>query len=65
MRGSQFYASEGERKEKGISLFEAFLAKKGVIRHVLCRLNHPQTRGMGSWKGSTASMSRRGICSVL
>jgi hypothetical protein len=26
----QFYASEGERKEKGISLFEAFLAKKGV-----------------------------------
>jgi putative transposase len=43
-RGSQFYASEGERKEKGISLFEAFLAKKG-IRHVLCRLNHPQTNG--------------------
>jgi hypothetical protein len=30
MRGSQFYASEGERKEKGISLFEAFLAKKGI-----------------------------------
>ncbi|MBS7610292.1 transposase family protein, partial [Candidatus Bathyarchaeota archaeon] len=27
-RGTQFYASEGERKEKGESLFEAFLAER-------------------------------------
>jgi putative transposase len=40
--GSQFYANEGERKEKGISRFEAFLAEQG-IRHILARVNHPQT----------------------
>jgi len=43
-RGTQFYASEGERKEKGISRFEAYLAEKG-IRHILCRVSHPQTNG--------------------
>ena len=43
-RGTQFYASEGERKEKGVSLFEAYLVEKG-IRHILCRVNHPQTNG--------------------
>jgi len=43
-RGSQFYASEGERREKGVSRFEAFLAEKG-IRHVLCGVGHPQTNG--------------------
>jgi putative transposase len=43
-RGSQFYANEGERKEKGISQFEAFLAEKR-IKHLLCRVNHPQTNG--------------------
>ena len=43
-RGSQFYANEGERKDKGISQFEKFLAEKG-IRHILCRVNHPQTNG--------------------
>jgi len=43
-RGSQFYANEGERREKGISQFEAYLAEKG-IRHILCRVNHPQTNG--------------------
>ena len=43
-RGTQFYASEGERKEKGISQFEAYLAEKG-ISHILCRVNHPQTNG--------------------
>jgi len=42
--GSQFYANEGERKEKGISQFEAHLAEKG-IKHILCRINHPQTNG--------------------
>jgi putative transposase len=43
-RGSQFYANEGERREKGISQFEAFLAENG-IKHLLCRVNHPQTNG--------------------
>jgi putative transposase len=43
-RGSQFYANEGERREKGISQFEAYLAEKG-IRHILSRVNHPQTNG--------------------
>ena len=43
-RGSQFYANEGERKEKGISQFETYLAEQG-IKHILCRVNHPQTNG--------------------
>jgi putative transposase len=43
-RGTQFYASEGERKEKGISQFEQYLAEK-EIKHILCRVNHPQTNG--------------------
>jgi putative transposase len=43
-RGSQFYANESERREKGISQFEAFLAEEG-IKHILCRVNHPQTNG--------------------
>lgn len=43
-RGTQFYASEGERKERGVSRFEAYLAEKG-IRHILCRVQHPQTNG--------------------
>jgi putative transposase len=43
-RGSQFYANEGERKEKGVSQFEQYLADQG-IRHILCRVNHPQTNG--------------------
>ena len=40
-RGSQFYASEGERKEKGVSQFEQYLTDRG-IKHILCRVNHPQ-----------------------
>jgi len=43
-RGTQFYASEGERKEKGVSQFERYLADRG-IKHILCRVNHPQTNG--------------------
>jgi putative transposase len=43
-RGTQFYASEGERKEKGVSQFEQYLAEQG-IKHILCRVNHPQTNG--------------------
>jgi len=33
-RGSQFYANEGERREKSISQFEAYLADNG-IKHIL------------------------------
>jgi len=40
-RGSQFYANEGERREKGISQFETYLAEQG-IKHLLCRVSHPQ-----------------------
>jgi transposase InsO family protein len=54
-RGSQFYANEGERREKGISQFEAYLAEHG-IKHLLCRVNHPQRTG--NWNASTASTSR-------
>jgi transposase InsO family protein len=54
-RGSQFYANEGERKEKGISQFEAYLAENG-IKHILCRVNHPQLTG--SLNASTASTNR-------
>ena len=43
-RGSQFYANESERREKGVSQFEAYLAEQG-IKHILCRVNHPQTNG--------------------
>jgi len=43
-RGSQFYANEGERREKGISQFEAYLTEQG-IKHLLCRVSHPQTNG--------------------
>jgi len=35
---------ESERREKGTSQFEAYLAKNG-IRHILCRVIHPQTKG--------------------
>ena len=42
--GPQFYANEGERKEKGTSQFEGYLADQG-IRHILARVNHPQTNG--------------------
>jgi putative transposase len=42
--GTRFYSNEGELKEKGISRFEAFLAERG-IRHILARVNHPQTNG--------------------
>jgi putative transposase len=43
-RGSQFYANEAERREKGVSQFEAYLTDQG-IKHLLCRVNHPQTNG--------------------
>ena len=43
-RGSQFYANAGLKKAKGITEFEAFLAKSRV-RHIVGRLHHPQTNG--------------------
>jgi len=43
-RGTQFYVSEWERKEKGVNQFEQYLAEQG-IKHILCRVNHPQTNG--------------------
>lgn len=43
-RGTQFYANDGDRKESGISQFEQYLANAG-IKHILCRVNHPQTNG--------------------
>ena len=41
---SQFYASESEHKKKGASEFEQELVRLG-IRHILARVNHPQTNG--------------------
>ena len=43
-RGSQFYATEAEEKEKGATEFEKFLIESG-IRQVLSRVRHPQTNG--------------------
>ena len=43
-RGSQFYATESEKKSKGVSGFERHLENLG-IRHILARVAHPQTNG--------------------
>ena len=43
-RGTQFYASAGEKKAKGKSRFEKFLEENG-IKHIVARVNHPQTNG--------------------
>ena len=43
-RGTQFYASESESRRKGVSEFEQELVRLG-IRHILARVNHPQTNG--------------------
>jgi putative transposase len=43
-RGSQFYASKGETKKKGESKFEEFLRCMN-IKHIVARVNHPQTNG--------------------
>ena len=42
--GSQFYASESEHKKKDASEFEQEQVRLG-IRHILARVNHPQTNG--------------------
>jgi len=43
-RGSQFYSSAGDVKKKGESKYEEFLRCMG-IRHIVARVNHPQTNG--------------------
>jgi len=43
-RGTQFYASAGEKRAKGVSKFEKFLEENG-IRHIVGRVNYPQTNG--------------------
>ena len=43
-RGSQFYASETEEKERGLTEFEQFLIASD-IRHIVARMSHPQTNG--------------------
>jgi len=43
-RGTQFYASETEEREKGANAFERYLLENG-IRQVLSRVMHPQTNG--------------------
>ena len=44
-RGTQFYASESEYKDKGVTEFEDYLIRND-IRCILARVNHPQT----NWK---------------
>ena len=43
-RGSTFYATESEKKSKGVSKFEKHLENMG-IQHILARVAHPQTNG--------------------
>jgi len=42
--GSQFYANESEVKKKGVSEYEKELVRLD-IKHILARVNHPQTNG--------------------
>lgn len=43
-RGIQFYAVEAEAREKGLTEFELHLMRNH-IRHIVGRVNHPQTNG--------------------
>jgi putative transposase len=43
-QGTQFYASGGEKKSKGISRFERYLSVRG-INHIPSKRNNPQTNG--------------------
>jgi len=42
--GSQFYANQAEYKKRGASDFEQELVRL-EIKHILARVNHPQTNG--------------------
>ena len=43
-RGAQFYANLAEGRERGETEFERYLKEEGV-RHVVSRVNNPQTHG--------------------
>ena len=43
-RGTRFYATESEKKAKGVSMFERRLNDLGIL-HILARAAHPQTNG--------------------
>ena len=43
-RGPQFYTNKKDADGKGISEFESFLQKQGIL-HIPSRRNHPQTNG--------------------
>jgi putative transposase len=43
-RGIQFYAEEAGDRLRGVTVFERYLIEND-IRHVLSRVNHPQTNG--------------------
>jgi putative transposase len=43
-RGIQFYAEEAGDRLRGLTVFEKYLIEED-IRHVLSRVNHPQTNG--------------------
>ena len=43
-RGIQFYAQEAGDRLRGLTVFERYLIEQD-IRHVLSRVNHPQTNG--------------------
>jgi putative transposase len=43
-RGSQFYASGGEKKKEGVSRFKLYLNAQGV-KHIPSKRNNPQTNG--------------------
>ena len=43
-RGIQFYATEAEAREKGLTEFETYLMRNRIM-HILGRVSHPQTNG--------------------
>ncbi len=43
-RGTQFYASGGEKKKEGVSRFKQYLNARGV-KHIPSKRNNPQTNG--------------------
>ena len=43
-RDTQFYVNEAKDKEQGKTVFQIFLEEQG-IKHIIGRVNHPQTNG--------------------
>jgi transposase InsO family protein len=57
-RGSQFYASGGEKKKKGVSRFKQYLNARGV-KYIPSKRNNPQTNGkIERWFRSTEDIGR-------